>query len=94
MDYQYLELSQQRQQLEARLRDLENQHFNASVARLTFEAAGDTESLKAQDASLAKIDAEYRLVEDKLQANLQAEERGLGPRPAGPAEDAPAGVGG
>lgn len=79
MDYQYLETSQQRQSLENRLRDLENQHFNATVSRLTFEASGDAEQLKNQDAAIAKIDAEYRLVEQKLADAVAAEGRGLPP---------------
>ena len=81
MDYQYLESSQQRAQLESRLRDLESQHFSATVSRLTFEASGDAEQLKAQDAQLAKIDDEYGLVEQKLAALLREEEQGLKNQP-------------
>lgn len=85
MDYQYFEGAQQRAQLESRLRDLESQHFSATVSRLTFEAANDVEQLKAQDAQIAKIDAEYTLVENKLRDLLTTEEKSLVP-PAAPAE--------
>jgi len=66
MEYQYLDTDQQKAMLEARLQQLENEHFGHAQNKKL--ADGDEEKIKAADEAMAIIDAAYDVAKKDLAA--------------------------